>query len=114
MYQSTQPSVLNKIVFFEQKDGYLIDKYLFFYNITPSGLKTQALPIFYNHSTPSGLKYLALNPKGVTYFFVQMAKWQIRTLFLLRYKAYSLQPVADSRQPAAHKACSLQRIACSQ
>jgi hypothetical protein len=33
--------------------------------ITPSGLKTQALPIFYNNATPSGLKYIALNPEGV-------------------------------------------------
>jgi hypothetical protein len=66
----------------------LTTKYLLFYNVTPSGLKTQALPIFYNNATPSGLKYLALNPEGVIHFFAffeQIAKWQIRTLFSLRY-----------------------------
>ena len=74
-----KPSVTDKI----HKKGY-------FYNITPLGLKTQALPIFYNNATPLGLKYLALNPEGVIHFFVffeQIAKWQICTLFLLRYLA---------------------------
>ncbi len=42
-------------------------------------------------SAPSGLKYLALNAEGVMLFFVffeQIAKWQIRTLFSLRYLVF--------------------------
>jgi len=71
----------------------LTTKNLFFYNFTPSGLKIQLLPIFYNNTTPWGLKYLALNPEGGIHFLVffeQMAKWQIRTLFLLRYLFYCI------------------------
>ena len=55
----------------------------------PFGVKIPTLPIFYNHSTPSGLKYLALNPNGVTQFFVffcangKVANWYFIFIALL-------------------------------